>query len=49
MCAGAVIVALIATFLLRFHLERENRRREHLSLDEYKREAAIQEACDWVR
>jgi len=39
---------LIVTFIQRFSLMMENRRREYLSQDEYERRAAIKEACDWV-
>jgi hypothetical protein len=37
---------LIATFTQRSSLMMENRCRENLSNDEYKRMAAIKEACD---
>ncbi len=47
---GGVIMAvsLIVTFVLRICLKLENDRRIHLSPDEYRREAAITEPCDWV-
>jgi len=36
------------TLILRMCLSMENRRREYLSIDDYNREASIEEPCDWV-
>jgi hypothetical protein len=47
-CGGVIAVSLIVTFILRICLKLENDRRIHLSPDNYKREAAITEPCDWV-
>jgi hypothetical protein len=46
--SGFLASALILTLILRFCLAMENRRRQSLSQDEYNREAAIEEPCDWV-
>ncbi len=46
--SGFLIGALILTFILRFCLVMENRRREHLSSDGREREAKLKEPCDWV-
>ncbi len=40
--------AIIMTLILRICLMMENRRREYLSIDDYHREASIEEPCDWV-
>ena len=47
-CVGLLILSLVATFILRFCLILENRRRDNLSLEQYNREAGIKEPCDWV-
>ncbi|CAF3778538.1 unnamed protein product [Rotaria sp. Silwood1] len=47
-CSGAIIIALVTTFILRYCLKRENDRRSHLSSSDYEREAAVKEPCDWV-
>lgn len=44
-----LIGALIFTFILRFCLAMENRRRKHLSENDYDREANLEEAYDWVK
>ncbi len=36
------------TIILRISLMLENRRRDHLSREQYDQEAAIIEPCDWV-
>jgi hypothetical protein len=47
-CGGMMVFSLIVTFILRICLKLENDRRIHLSPNQYKREAAITEPCDWV-
>jgi hypothetical protein len=47
-CIGVVAISLVLTILLRISLVLENDRRDHLSPEEYDREAAIKEPCDWV-
>ncbi len=42
------MATLIFTIILRICLMLENRRRDRLSREEYDREAAIKEPCDWV-
>ncbi|CAF3389235.1 unnamed protein product [Rotaria socialis] len=46
--SGFLVGALIMTLILRYCLMMENRRRQYLSDDDYNREAAIEEPCDWV-
>jgi hypothetical protein len=43
-----IAASLTLTIILRICLLRENNRRANLSLEEYQREAAIKEPCDWV-
>ncbi|CAF4327804.1 unnamed protein product [Rotaria magnacalcarata] len=45
-CAGATAVALLSTFILRRSMMKENQRRQFLSVDEYRREDAVEEPCD---
>jgi hypothetical protein len=45
---GLVAISLVLTIILRISLMLENVRRDHLSPEEYDREAAIKEPCDWV-
>ncbi|CAF1271329.1 unnamed protein product [Rotaria sp. Silwood1] len=47
-CAGMTAGSLILTIILRICLMRENHRRKNLSPEEYAREAAVKEPCDWV-
>jgi hypothetical protein len=46
--SGFLAGAIIMTLILRMCLIMENRRREYLSIDDYNREASIEEPCDWV-
>ncbi len=41
-------ISLVTTIILRIYLMKENHRRTYLSLEEYQREAAVEESCDWV-
>jgi hypothetical protein len=43
-----MIISLGMAIILRICLMRENRRRKNLSPEEYQREAAVKEPCDWV-
>ncbi|CAF3173062.1 unnamed protein product [Rotaria socialis] len=45
-CAGVTAVALLSTFILRRSMMKENQRRQFLSVDEYRREVAVEEPCD---
>jgi hypothetical protein len=47
-CGGMMVFSLIVTFILRICLKLVNDRRIHLSSEQYQREAAIIEPCDWV-
>jgi hypothetical protein len=47
-CAGMLSLSLVVTIILRVYFILENRRRDNLSPEQYKREAAIIESCDWV-
>ncbi|CAF3798290.1 unnamed protein product [Rotaria sordida] len=46
-CGGMIAASLILTIILRVCLMRENHRRTNLSPEEYEREAAVKEPCDW--
>ncbi|CAF2825220.1 unnamed protein product [Rotaria sp. Silwood2] len=46
-CIGIITVSLIATLVLRYCLMLENRRRDRLTSEQFKREEAIKEPCDW--
>ena len=42
------MASLIFTMILRICLMAENRRRDRLSKEQYDRESAVQDSCDWV-
>lgn len=46
--AGITVASLIFTIILRISLMIENRRRDRLSREQYNRESAVQDPCDWV-
>ncbi len=47
-CIGILSSSLIFTIILRICLKMENHRRDRLSSEEFDREAARKEPCDWV-
>ena len=47
-CIGLLIIGVIITFILRYTLIRENRRRDNISIDKHDYEAAVEEPCDRV-
>ncbi len=47
-CIGILLSSLVCTIILRICLMKENYRRDHLSQENYDREASIKEPCDWV-